>query len=323
VISIFGLTYAPAVLISLVLIFTILVGTTCVVGVIGWKRPERRLRTLELRVKTWWWIVALVALALGYPENGVYVVFGIVSFLAFKELISHLPTRQVDGPLILLGIPILVLQYYFAAHHETDRLFMIFGWVFLPVLMVFVMVFMQERTSGFVKEIGGVLLLFLITIYAPSHLAHFFALPQGGSPSGAAGLVLFVLILAQVNDLMQFVVGRNCDRRKIVPNVSSRRTWDGFLSAWVVTVPLAVLIADSLTPFSPLQALLFGSLIAPLGFLGSIFVEAIKRDLEVRSTSAFLPGHGGVLDRIGSLLFVAPVYFHLVYHFVYEKGGLV
>jgi phosphatidate cytidylyltransferase len=218
---------------------------------------------------------------------------------------------------------VLAIQYYLAAHLEHHGLFTFFGWVFVPCALVFIMVFAQERTDGFLKELGAALAGFMITIYAPSHLAHFFALPSGANETGAAGFVLFVIALTQWNDVAQYCCGKLFGKRKIVPKVSPNKTWGGFLGGILLTMGASVLIAPYLTPFSMLQALAIGAIIAPLGFLGDVFISAIKRDLGIKDTGAFLPGHGGILDRIDSLILVAPVYFHLVYYFVYMKGGFI
>jgi phosphatidate cytidylyltransferase len=106
-------------------------------------------------------------------------------------------------------------------------------------------------------------------------------------------------------------------RHKIIPKVSPNKTWEGFLGGLATTVGLAALLAPHLTPLSGVESILAGLLIGCGGFIGDVTISALKRDIGVKDSGSLLPGHGGILDRIDSLTYTAPLLFHFVYYFHY------
>ncbi|HRE46031.1 MAG TPA: phosphatidate cytidylyltransferase, partial [Terricaulis sp.] len=136
---------------------------------------------------------------------------------------------------------------------------------------------------------------------------------------GAAGLVFFLLLITQLNDVAQYCWGKAIGRTKITPNVSPNKTWEGAIGGWLTTAAVFYLLAPYFTPLSPLHAAIMGLIVPLAGFFGDITMSAIKRDLGVKDTSRLIPGHGGVLDRLDSLTFAAPVYFHLLAYFAIER----
>ena len=141
---------------------------------------------------------------------------------------------------------------------------------------------------------------------------------QPSAPAGAAGLVFFLLVATEFNDVAQYVWGKPLGRRKIMPKVSPNKTWEGFLGGWVTTAALIWFLGPY---FTPLRAWAWRSWPSPCrwpGFAGDVTMSAIKRDIGVKDTSHLIPGHGGVLDRADSLTFTAPLYFHLLAFFALE-----
>jgi len=113
-------------------------------------------------------------------------------------------------------------------------------------------------------------------------------------------------------------------RHRVVPLVDRRKTWSGFLGGVGTTLALAVLAGPYLTPMDYGQSFVAGLLIGIGGFAGDLCMAAVKRDLHVSESGFFLPGHGGVLDRLNSLTYTAPLFFHYVYwlfHFHTNGGG--
>tara|TARA_Y100001936_G_scaffold251268_1_gene306648 strand:+ start:5509 stop:6003 length:495 start_codon:yes stop_codon:yes gene_type:complete len=158
----------------------------------------------------------------------------------------------------------------------------------------------------------------MITVFNLSHAAYFLSLPTIDKPgTGSVGLLLFLIILTQFNDVAQFVWGKSIGGKKIIPSVSPGKTWAGFIGGVITTAFAGYLLAPYLTPIVGWHQFVAGAVIAIAGFLGDITVSAIKRDLGVKDFSSFIPGHGGVLDRVDSLTVSAPVFFHLVFYFYY------
>ena len=106
-------------------------------------------------------------------------------------------------------------------------------------------------------------------------------------------------------------------KRKVIPKVSPNKTWEGSIGGVSTTTVLAVLLAPILTPFSWQVALLAGLLIGLAGFIGDVTISALKRDIGVKDSGSMLPGHGGILDRIDSLTYSAPLFFHFVFFLYY------
>ena len=136
---------------------------------------------------------------------------------------------------------------------------------------------------------------------------------------GGAGLVFFLLFITQLNDVAQYCWGKALGRTKITPTVSPNKTWEGAIGGWLTTAAVFYVLAPYFTPLTAMEAAIMGVLVPMAGFFGDITMSAIKRDLGVKDTSRLIPGHGGVLDRLDSLTFAAPVYFHLLAYFAIER----
>jgi phosphatidate cytidylyltransferase len=156
----------------------------------------------------------------------------------------------------------------------------------------------------------------MTTVFALSHLSALLVLPLNVSfPAGAAGLVLYLVLLTEFNDVMQYVWGKMLGRRKIIPSVSPGKTWAGLVGGALTTAAAGGLLALLLTPFSLPQGVLAGLLIGLTGFVGDVVISAVKRDLGVKDAGALIPGHGGVLDRLDSLLYTTPLFYHATRYF--------
>ena len=118
------------------------------------------------------------------------------------------------------------------------------------------------------------------------------------------------------NDIMQFIWGKLLGRHKILPKVSPNKTWEGFLGGVISTTVIGYFLGF-LTPLSAPNVILVSALLAIAGFSGDVVISAIKRDKGIKDMGNSIPGHGGVFDRIDSLSYTAPVFFHLVYYIAY------
>jgi phosphatidate cytidylyltransferase len=171
------------------------------------------------------------------------------------------------------------------------------------------------ETRGFLRAVGSLQWGLMSTVFALSHAAYLFVLP-GSRPAGA-GLVLYLVVLTEFNDVFQYLWGKALGRRRVVPRVSPRKTWEGFVGGLVTTAVLSSLVAPALTPLGRWGAVWFGLLIPAAGFFGDLAMSALKRDLGIKDTSEYIPGHGGVLDRVDSLTYTAPLFFHLLRYFYF------
>ncbi len=189
----------------------------------------------------------------------------------------------------------------------------VYMFLFVPMRMV-----LTGHSKGFLKAAGILHWGVMVTIFSLSHLGYLLMLPDEVNPQGgSAGMVLFLVILTQLNDVFQFCWGKTLGRRKILPTISPGKTWEGFLGGVATTTALSMVLAPWLTPMNTLLAFFAGLGIGCFGFMGDVCVSAVKRDLGLKDTSQLLPGHGGILDRVDSLTYTAPLFFHFVHFFCY------
>ena len=297
-------------------VFAVLVLSSLVTLLLARTRPQHDYTELKLRVKTWWAMVLVFAVAILINQTASIVFFGLLSFLALKEYLSLIPTRRADRRVLFWAYLTIPVQYYWVAS-AWYGMFIIFlpvyAFLFLPMRMV-----LFGETKEFLRAMGTLHWGLMTTVFGLSHLAYLLVLPEEGNPvAGGAGLVLFLVVLTQLNDVAQYIWGKGFGRNKIVPRVSPNKTVEGFAGGLVTTALLALLAAPWLTPFDHLQAVVAGLIIALSGFIGDVVISALKRDLGVKDSGSMLPGHGGILDRVDSLIYTAPLFFHYTYYLHY------
>lgn len=299
---------------SLAAVFALLLAASVVNVLLVTLRPEKDWRELTLRIRTWWVIVVLFSLAILSPAWLALTFFGLVSFMALKEFLTLAPSRQADRmPLLWMFIAIPV-NYGFIGT----------GWygMFVVFIPVYVFLFLPARmviagdTQGFLRTASQLHWSLMTTVFAFSHVAFLLVLPADGKQTGAL-LVLFLVGLTEFNDVAQYIWGKSFGRIKVTPTVSPNKTLAGLLGGVATTALVALLLGPLLTPMSGAMALLAGVIIGVTGFCGDVVMSAIKRDCGVKDSGTLLPGHGGILDRLDSLIFTAPVFFHFIRYFYF------
>jgi phosphatidate cytidylyltransferase len=288
-------------------------------------KPDRDWSELRARIRTWWVIAGLVAGSLLLTPEAAIWFFAFVSFLALKEYFSLIPTRRADRRVLFWAYLSIPVQYLWVSQRWYG-MFIIFVPVYLFLLLPARMILIGE-TKGFLRAIGTVQWGLMGTVFFLSHAAFLLAIEVSPHPRvlpawphdlAAAypgpGLLLLLLVLTQSNDVAQFLWGKSLGKRKIAPLVSPGKTWAGFIGGMATTIVLAAILGPRLTMLDLPRSLLAGLIIAVSGLFGDLNISALKRDLGVKDAGSTLPGHGGVLDRVDSLIFTAPVFFHFVWY---------
>ncbi|ENB0918020.1 phosphatidate cytidylyltransferase [Escherichia coli] len=299
---------------SLVVIFSLLLIATVINGLLVWLRPGKDWRELTLRIRTWWAIIVLFSFALLSPSWLALTFFALVSFMALKEFLTLVPSRQSDRMPLLWMFIAIPLNYWLIG----------IGWygMFVVFIPVYVFLFLPARmviagdTQGFLRTVSQLHWSLMTTVFAFSHVAFLLVLPADGMQTSAL-LVLFLVGLTEFNDIAQYLWGKSLGRIKVIPKVSPNKTLEGLLGGVATTALAATVLGPLLTPLSWPMALLAGVIIGVTGFCGDVVMSAIKRDIGVKDSGTLLPGHGGILDRLDSLIFTAPVFFHFVRYFCY------
>ncbi|MEO1105557.1 MAG: phosphatidate cytidylyltransferase, partial [Pseudomonadota bacterium] len=268
-----------------------------------------RLAGIRARVATWWVIAALVGTAVLAGQAAVVVLFGLISFMALREYLSLAPTRREDRPALLLAYAIVPIAYAFIAldWYVMSLVFIpVYAFLALPALLV-----LNGRTSGYLAATGILYWGIVVTVYNLGFAALLVNVPDGEAPAGGAGLLFFLLVVTSLNDVFQYICGRLIGGPRIMPSISPNKTWAGFLGGWALTAAVIVAVAPFFTGLGWLAVAILAALLPVAGFAGDVTMSAIKRDLGVKDASKLLPGHGGVLDRVDSLTFTAPLMFHV------------
>ncbi|NCA12365.1 phosphatidate cytidylyltransferase [bacterium] len=293
-----------------------LLALSTVVGQFLKRHPDRGLdpaavNTFNLRLRGWWIMCTVPAAAFWLGTTATVVLFGLVSFWALREFITLTPTRKGDHrALFWVFFLFTPLHYVLVGLNRYD----VFS-VFLPVyatLFVLARVAFAGDYKRFLERTAKIQAGLVVCVYCLSFAPALLQLPIAGAmPGGNFRLLFFLILLVQFADCMQYVWSRMLGRRLVAAAVSSNRTWEGLLGSATSTALLAAVLWWAAPPFEPWQAALAGFVVALMGFAGGMTMSAIKRDRGVKDYGTLVVGHGGVLDRIDSICFAAPVFYHL------------
>lgn len=268
---------------------------------------------LKARVNAWWVMIGVLAVAFALGETATLLVFAFTSFFALREFITLTPTRPGDYlPLVLTFFLILPAQYLLIAYDQygTFAIFIpVYGFLLLPTVATF-----AGDTREFLERSAKLQWAVMITVYCISYAPALLLLKIPGYEDSNALLLLFLLLIVQLSDVLQYVFGKLFGRTKLAPTVSPSKTVEGLVGGGAATT----LIGGSLawiTPFTWVQALAISFVIVAMGVLGGLTLSAMKRSLGAKDWGVMVEGHGGMLDRMDSVSFAAPVFFHIVRFF--------
>ena len=268
---------------------------------------------LNARTKSWWIMVAFLIGALAAGRAGTDAAFALISFLALREFITATPTRRADHLSLFTAFFIVLPYQYWLVHSEWYGMFAImipvYAFVLLPVLAV-----VQGDATNFLERTARTQWGLMVCVYFISHIPMLLQLPLEDLALGRQGLILFLVTVVQGSDVLQYVWGKLLGKHKIAPKLSPKKTVEGFA--------LGVLSASGIgaslhwmTPCTAWQAFVVSLLLCVFGFFGGLVMSAIKRDRGIKDWGTLIEGHGGMMDRIDSLCFSAPLFFHVLRYF--------
>lgn len=313
---ILGLPPHSAVLMSSVIGVLVIASISC--RLLMLKHCDRDYTELWQRTLSWWWMIGLFFLVLLLPKPFTLVFIAFLSFMALKEFLSIVPMRLVDRRAIFWAYLAIPVQYFWLGI-DWYGMFIIFVPVYVFLFIPMVMIIIGD-TRGFIHSAGVIHWGVMLTVFCVSHLAAIYLMPTANTDAGGIGALLFLLVMTQFNDVCQYVVGKTLGSRKIVPKVSPNKTWAGFLGGVGIITLLAAAAGPYLTVLTLWESAAAGLIISVAGFTGDLVISAVKRDLQIKDTGRLIPGHGGILDRMDSLIFTAPLFFHYL-HYLYGWAG--
>ena len=273
------------------------------------ERAVRVVANLNARMRSWWIMsgVFIGATLLGGVTT--VVLFGLTSFLALREFVTLTPTRRGDHRALFWAFFVIVPVHYWLIGAQWYGLFAIFIPVYAFVLIP-ARIALAGEVEQYLTRTSRIQWGLMVCVYFVSHAPALLMLDIPGFAGRNANLLFFFILIVQLNDVLQYVAGNLFGRRRIAPTVSPNKTWEGFIGGVAATTLVGGALYAT-TPFGPLAAGALALAIALLGFAGDLTMSAVKRDLGVKDFSESIPGHGGVLDRLDSLAFAAPVFFHV------------
>jgi len=269
------------------------------------------LHTFRLRVRAWWLLCSMLAAAFLFPPAATVALFALISFWALREFITLTPTRPSDHRALFWVFFLCTPLQFLLVGLKWYSLFSIF----IPVyafLLIPARIAMAGDCRRFLERTAKIQAGLLICVYCLSYapaLLTTLALPDE-SPGANARLLFFFVLIVQLSDALQYAWAHVPSKHVIVPTVSPTRTWEGLLGGTASVAMIGALLWWA-TPFKVWEAAGMSAITALMGFAGGLTLSAIKRDRGVKDYGTLVPGHGGVLDRIDSLCFAAPVFFHV------------
>ena len=271
-------------------------------------KPESiaTVRNLNARTRSWWMMVLVVGGAIMLGHTTTVVLFAILSFMALREFWTLTPSRRGDHYALFLSFFVVLPYHYYLLGTEWYGMFVIFIPVYAFLLLPAVATLMGD-TNEFLARSAKVQWGLMLTVFSISHAP---ALLMLDTAVPSALLIVYLIIVVQLSDVFQYVWGKLIGRRRFSPNISPSKTIEG-LAGGGLSASLVGTALHRMTPFSPLQAAAVSTVIVVAGFFGGFVLSAIKRDLKAKDWGYIIEGHGGVLDRVDSLTFAAPLFFHV------------
>ena len=273
-------------------------------------QPHAVIDNLNARVNAWWVMVGIIGTAFAFGRDGVIVLFFLISFFALREFISLVYTRRGDH---------VAIAFAFFVALPGQYLLIWIGWyslysIFIPVyafLLLPILAAVGGDTLRFLERTSKIQWGLMVCVFCISHVPALLTLNITGFKGRNLLLVAFLVIVVQGGDVLQYVWGKLFGKHKLAPELSPSKTWEGLVGG----VASATALGGTLywaTPFKPWQAASISLVICLMGFFGGLVMSAMKRDRGVKDWGSMIEGHGGMLDRMDSVIFAAPIYFHVL-----------
>lgn len=267
------------------------------------------IENLNARINAWWVMVILLAISFGVGKTGVILLFGLCSFAALREFLTLTTHTRADHlSLAAAFFVVLPLQYHL----------ILIDWyglysVFVPVyvfLLLPVISALRGSPKEFLVRVAETQWALMICVYCVSHVPALLSLQIPGFEGRNVILIAYLIFIVQLSDVMQYVWGKLVGRTKIAPTLSPSKTWEGFVGGALTATAVGTALWW-MTPFTPLQAAGMCLILTLMGFFGGLVLSAIKRDRGVKDWGHLIAGHGGFIDRLDSVIFAAPIFFHI------------
>lgn len=267
------------------------------------------IENLNARINAWWVMVICLALAFIAGKAGVVLLFALCSFAALREFLTLTTHNRADHwSLLACFFLILPLQYWFLAidWYGMYSIFIpVYAFLLLPVASA-----LRGSTKDFLVRVSETQWALMICVYCASHVPALLYLRIPGFEGRNVILIAYLIFVVQLSDVLQYVWGKLIGRTRVAPNLSPSKTWEGLIGGTLSATAIGTALYW-MTPFTPWEAAGMCLLITLMGFFGGLVMSAIKRDRGIKDWGHLIAGHGGFLDRLDSVIFAAPIFFHI------------
>ncbi len=301
-------------LLGILLCIAILILTVQVSAKLILKKSKKTNRIAKLehvidRTDSWWVIFLLVSVAFYFNKAGICILYSLISFYALREFVTLSRSQSSDHrSLFWMFFIILPLQYvsiYKGWLMSFNYLIPIFALVFLPFRSA-----IAGNTDKFLERTASLQWGLMASVFCVSHIPAILLIDIPNFHKNSELLLYFVLI-TQISDVVQHETSLWIGKRKIAASISNLKTVEGWILSTIVCTVLGWTLSF-MTPFDKPTSALMSFIVTQLAFAGSITISAIKRSRGIQVFDEMIPGHGGVLDRIETIIYSAPVFYQLL-----------
>ena len=268
------------------------------------------IQNLTARINAWWVMVAIMAIAFLAGTAGVVILFAICSFAALREFLPLTNTAAADhwalAAAVFIVLPLQYLSVGMGWYGFYSIFIPVYAFLLMPILST-----LRGQSENFLIRVSEAQWALMIAVFCVSHVPALLSLNIPGYEGKNLFLIFFLIVVVQSSDVLQYVWGKLMGRRKIAPTLSPSKTLEGLVGG-VISASLMGAALFWITPFSVLQAFALSLVITLMGFFGGLVMSAIKRDRGVKDWGHLIAGHGGFIDRLDSVIFSAPIFFHIV-----------
>ncbi len=284
---------------------------------LAWRQPAGHespiIDNLTARINAWWAMVLLLGAACIAGDLALILLFAFCSFAALRECLTLTRTSRHDHRALAVAFFVVLPAQYALIAANWYGLYSIFipvyAFLFLPILAA-----LRGSTDQFLIRVAETQWALMIAVFCLSHVPALLTLSIPGSEGRGLLLIVWLVAVVQLSDVFQYIVGKLLGRHPVAPKLSPSKTREGTVGGIAIAVLIGVGM-HGITPFSPLAAAGAALLVTCMGFLGGLVLSAVKRDRGIKDWGHLIAGHGGFVDRLDSVLFAAPVFFHLVRFF--------
>jgi len=265
----------------------------------------------------WLIMIPLVAGCIFLGRVPTIVFFTLLAVFAFKEYAratglyrDWLMTGVVYVGIMAVGVVCLVYDPNLDVPGWYGMFMALPVYVIAAILLIPIL---RNKAEGQLQAIGLAATGFLYIGWMFGHVCFL------ANAKHAYGYLLYLLVAVEINDVAAFTCGKLFGRRKFRSEISPNKTWGGAIGGLAVSMVLPWLLHFSFPHFGALECLLTGLIVGVGGQLGDLSMSVIKRDVGVKDMGALIRGHGGILDRIDSLIYSAPLLFHMI-RYIHDLG---